>query len=200
MRHPGHWEEVRPLFLEHFQFRPDHEDLIWAKSIWPIMENAGFYAGHPARDERYSGFWVPYDVEAEAQLSQYIIALAILYAGSAWAFGTPDYRQFDAVDRSWLTVTFGSKNNLDETLYEVGAAVCFSFAEHRTFSGDPAFFVPLIRSLVTGSGHHIQGPEQETYLARVAERPDEICEFREDQLFRMWIGGNFTTNDLECFP
>lgn len=35
------WDEVRPWFHEYFQPWPDHEDLIWAKSIWPIMEGAG---------------------------------------------------------------------------------------------------------------------------------------------------------------
>ena len=40
------WDEVRPWFHEYFQFWPDHEDLIWAKSIWPILESAGFFSDH----------------------------------------------------------------------------------------------------------------------------------------------------------
>jgi hypothetical protein len=180
------WDEVRPLFHEYFQFWPDHEDLIWAKSIWPIMEGAGLYSDNGD--------------EGEAWTKRNILALAILYAGSATAFGVPDYRGFASVERTWLTVVFGSKSRLDETLDQVGRAVCFSFPGNETFERDPAFFLPLIRSLVTGSGFYLPGPELGAYLARVSARNFEMCEFREDELCRMWIGGNFSSGDLACFP
>ncbi len=186
MTRPQFWGEVRPWFHEYFQFWPDHEDLIWAKSIWPIMEREGFFADH--------------DDEAGAWTKRNVLALAILYAGSATAFGVPDYRRFERVERTWLTVVFGSKGKLDETLDEVGRAVCFSFAGGVTFERDPAFFTPLVRSLVTGSGFHIEGPKLEAYLARVEESHFEMCEFREDELCRMWIGGNFSSDELSCFP
>lgn len=179
------WDEVRPWFHEYFQFWPDHEDLIWAKSIWPILESAGFFSDH--------------DEEAEAWTKRHVLALAILYAGSATAFGVPDYRWFDRVERTWLTVAFGSKSTLDETLDEVGRAVCFSFSGNRSFERDPDFFIPLIRSLVTGSGFHVAGSRLEAYLVRVAEQNFEMCEFREDELCRMWIGGNFSSDNLSCF-
>jgi hypothetical protein len=40
------WENVHPIIHECLQFWSDHEDLIWAKSIWPILEDIGFYSDH----------------------------------------------------------------------------------------------------------------------------------------------------------
>jgi hypothetical protein len=186
MTSPQFWDEVRPWFHEYFQFWPDHEDLIWAKSIWPVMVDAGLYSDNGD--------------EGEAWTKRNILALAILYAASATAFGVPDYRCFASVERTWLTVVSGSRSKLDKTLDEVGRAVCFSFLGNKTFERDPAFFAPLIRSLVTGSGFHVVGPRLEAYLARVEARHFEMCEFREDKLCRMWIGGNFSSDDLSYFP
>lgn len=114
------------------------------------MESAGFFSNH--------------DEEAEAWTKRYVLALAILYAGSATAFGVPDYRWFDRVERTWLTVVFESKSKLDETLDEVGRAVRFSFSGNRSFERDPNFFTPLIRSLVTGSGFHVAGQSSRLIL------------------------------------
>jgi hypothetical protein len=183
---PQFWDEVRPWFHEYFQFWPDHEDLIWAKSIWLTMEREGFFSENGD--------------EAEAWTKRHILALAILYAGSATAFGVPDYRWFDKVEGTWLAVVFGSRSKLDEILDEVGRAVCFSFPGNQNFERDPAFFTPLIRSLVTGSGFHVAGPKLEAYLARVEVRHFEMCEFREDELCQMWIGGSFSSDELSCFP
>ncbi|WP_319823836.1 hypothetical protein [Thalassovita sp.] len=178
------WELVRPIFHEFFQFWPDHEDLIWAKSVWPILEDAGLFA----------------DVndEAEAWTRRHILALAILYAESARCFGTPDFQWFDQVERGWLLVSFGSQTNLDGALEVVGRAVCFDFPRNKTFEGDPDFFLPLIRSLVTGSGFYIEGPALEYYLQSVEERNFDMHEFREDCLREMWIGGHFSSGRMSC--
>jgi hypothetical protein len=122
---PRFWEHVRPWFHEFFQFWPDGEDLIWAKSVWPVMEDAGFFSD--------------YDHEADAWTRKHILALAILYAESAQRFGTPDYRRFSQVERVWLTVAFGSEKNLDDILFAIGSTVRDHFPLNLTFGKDPAF-------------------------------------------------------------
>ena len=115
---PRFWTNVRPIFHEYFQFWPDHEDLIWAKSIWPYLVGNGLYADS--------------DEEAIAWTRRNILALAILYAESACRFGTPDYLWLNPMERGWLTVAFGSKKNLDETLDTVGRTLCFSFPRNKS--------------------------------------------------------------------
>lgn len=180
------WRKVRPIFHRYFRFWPDHEDLIWAKSVWPRLHEHGFYAD--------------VDEEAVAWTHRNILALAILYAASAWRFGTPDYQGIDFLDRTHLTVTFGSRGNLDEVLDEVGRSLCFSFPENASFEGDPDFFRPLIRSLATGSGTYVEGPKLERYLNAVEARRFGILEFREDALRDMWLGGHFDSASMACFP
>lgn len=183
---PRFWAEVRPVFHEYFQFWPDHEDLIWAKSVWPIMEDAGFFADH--------------DAEAEAWTRRHILALAILYAESAWRFGTPDYQRFEQMERRWITLAFGSGSNLDETLCQVGRALAEHYEIDHGAEGKAGLFLPLIRSLVTGSGFYSEGRELDAYLVRVWKRHPEMCEFREDELHRMWVGGDFSSKDMLCLP
>lgn len=179
------WHKVRPLMHQYFQFWPDHEDLIWAKSVWPIMEDAGFYAD--------------FDEEADAWTRRHILALAILYAESAWRLGTPDYENFAYNDHSWLVVAFGSRNNLDDTLWEVGRALADHYDIDRFSEGNVGLFQPLIRSLVTGSGFYSDGPELEGFLQRVRDCDYEKCAFREDDLRQMWVGGHFDSENMSCF-
>lgn len=179
------WHEVRPIMHEYFQFWPDHEDLIWAKSVWPIMEDAGFYAD--------------FDDEADAWTRRHILALAILYAESAKRLGTPDYEQFTYQDHQWLIVVFGSRNNLDDTLWAVGRALANHYEIDHFSEGNAGLFLPLIRSLVTGSGFYSEGPELDAYLQRVWSCNFEMCAFREDDLRRMWVGGHFDSKWMSCF-
>jgi hypothetical protein len=182
---PRFWDKVRPVFHEFFQFWPDHEDLLWAKSVWPIMEDAGLYADC--------------DDDADAWTRRHILALAILYAESAWRFGTPDYQPFDKIERGWLTLAFGSRNNLDETLWDVGRALADHHQIDHWSEGNAGLFLPLIRSFVTGSGFYHEGPELADYLQRVWARHPDMCEFREDELHRMWVGGHFESGGMTCF-
>lgn len=180
------WVKVRPIFHEYFQFWPDHEDLIWAKSVWPILEQAGFLADG--------------DAEADAWTRRHILALAILYAESAKRLGTPDFLWFDKLERGWLIVFFGSRENLDEALWQVGSTLSRLYGLDHWSEGNADFFLPLIRSLVTGSGFYIEGPELEAYLERAWQCHPEMCEFREDELHRMWVGGHFESMNMGCFP
>lgn len=183
---PGSWESVRPVFHQYFRFWPDHEDLVWAKSVWPIMNDAGFYAES--------------DDEAEAWNGRHILALAILYAESASRFGTPDYQWFEQFERRWLIVKFGSKNNLDETLWKVGRALADHHQIDHGSEGNAGLFLPLIRSFVTGSDFYLERPELSVYLERAWACHPEMCEFREDELHRMWVGGHFESAGMSCFP
>ena len=183
---PRFWTKVRPIFHEYFQFWPDHEDLIWAKSVWPIMENAGFFAD--------------FDEEADVRTRRHILALAILYAESAWRFGTNEYLWFAQMERGWLTVAFGSENNLDDAVWEVGRALADHHQIDHWAEGNAGLFLPLIRSLVTGSGFYSEGKELNAYLERVWRRHPEMCEFREDELHCMWVGGQFSSREMSCFP
>lgn len=179
------WPDARGMFHECFQFWPDHEDIIWAKSIWPRFFHRGLYADHGE--------------EAEAWSKRNVLALSMLYAGSAIAFGTPDMELPEHFDKNWMIVNFGSRKNLDERLFEVGTAVCSPFSDNGTFEGNPGFFIPMIKSFVCGSGFYREGPKLDAYLARVEACHFEQCEFREDNLRRMWSGGNFSADELCCF-
>lgn len=179
------WPVARPWFRAHFAFWPDHEDLMWAKSIWPTFLDCGLF-----NDQ---------NEEAEAWTQRNIQALSILYAQSARVFGTPDYSVPETFTRQWMHFRYGSEDNLDTALDEVGRAICFSFPENAAFVGDPDFFRPLIRSLVCGSGFHRDGVRLDSYLDRVAAGFfQEPCEFNEPALRRMWIGGHFASSDCDC--
>lgn len=179
------WDKVRPIFHEYFQFWPDHEDLIWAKSVWPILEDAGFFADC--------------DEEAHARTRRNILALAVLYAESAQRFGTPDYQPLEKFEQGWLTVFFGSRENLDETLWEIGSTLSRHYGIDYWSEGNADLFLPLIRSLATGSGCFTGGPELDAYLKRAWQRHPNMCEFREDRLHRMWVGGHFSSAQMACF-
>ncbi len=89
-------------------------------------------------------------------------------------------------------------NNFDNVLFEVGSAVRDHFAPN--LERDGAFFLPLIRSLVTGGGFYVEGPELSDYLERVEDTDFNMCEFREDKLCSFWVGGHFAWKDLMCLP
>ena len=131
---------MRPIFHEYLQFWPDHEDLIWAKSVWPLLDDAGFFSD--------------LDDEADAWVRRNVLALAILYAESAVRFGTPDYRCLNKLERGWLTVFFGSRENLDDTLWEIGSTLSQHYDIDHGSERNASLFLPLIRSLVTGSGFY----------------------------------------------
>lgn len=185
-RRPRFWTNVRPTFHGCFQFWPDHEDLIWAKAVWPILEDEGYFADQ--------------DDEAEAWTRRHILALAILYAESACRFGVPDFNKPDQFERRWLRVAFGSANNLDEALWTVGSALARHHQIDHGSEDNAGLFLPMIRSLVTGSGYYTEGADLDAYLTRAWERQPEMCEFREDELYRMWVGGDFASQNLSCVP
>lgn len=137
------WPVARPWFHAHFQFWPDHEDLIWAKTVWPTFLSCGLF--------------LEGDEEDEAWTQRNIQALALLYAQSACVFGTPGLITPNTYNHQWLNFQFGSEANLDTTLDDVGRAICFAYPDNATFVGDPDFFRPLIKSLVCGSGHYGEG-------------------------------------------
>lgn len=112
-----------------------------------------------------------------------------------WDAGLHHARAFH---RPMDELLFGSKANLEAALHEVGSAICFSFAGNRSRVGDPDFLLPLIRSLACGSGFYREGANLEVYLAKVSRQHFEMCEFREDLLKRLWVGGNFGSDELGC--
>jgi len=178
---------MRNFAQEFFKFWPEGEDLIWCKTVWPALEHAGLFSD--------------FDDDALAWTRSKIAALSILYAESACRFGTPDYQHGKHLDRASLMKVFGSEDDLDETLREVGSIVRNHFAPNLEREAD--FFTPLIRSLVTGSGNYFKGPELQDYLLRVRAvnfGHCDMCEFREDELYRMLIGGDFKWKEMSCFP
>lgn len=176
------WPEVRDLAREYFSFWPNGEDLIWCKTVWPALENAGFFSD--------------FSDDATTWTRSKVVALSTLYAESASRIGTSGYKNPIHLERTWLMSRFGSESALDETLEEVGRVVRDYFAPNC--DRDPAFFTPLIRSLVTGSGAYYKGQQLQEYLTRVEQREFDMCEFREDELCRMWVGGHFASGDMEC--
>ncbi|MCZ8079063.1 MAG: hypothetical protein O9289_05875 [Rhodobacteraceae bacterium] len=179
------WGRARPLFQEHFRFWPDHEDLIWAKTIWPVFLDAGLFANKTDEETAWTG--------------RNVQALALLYAHSAMTFGTPVEEIPEHFSRQWMAFSFGSAANADERLNEVGRSICFAFPGNETFVGNRDFFSPLIRSLVCGAGFHRYGPVLDAYLAHCAEHQFETqVEFNEPSLRRLWIGGHFSLSDLTC--
>jgi len=183
---PRFWKEVRPFFHEYFRFWPDREDLIWAKSTWPIMEDAGFFADS--------------DEDADNWTRRHIRALALLYAESAWRFGLGQGSWFNEEERKWLLLAFGSKKNLDEVLFEVGSVVTSFYPRNSSGEGDSDFFKPLIRSILTGSGDRLESPSLERYLSRLEERGWHDLEYREGELRTLWIGGHFGSESMRCLP
>lgn len=179
------WQAARPMFHAHFRFWPDHEDLIWAKSIWPTFLDCGLFSDQ--------------NKDAEAWTRRNIQALALLYAASADALGTPTYRRTAKFAQLSRSASFGSRAGLEEALEKVGQSICFAFPENQTFVGDPAFFRPLIRSLVCGAGFFREGDTLEDYLDRAsATHFQSACDFNEPKLRRMWIGGHFASESLGC--
>ncbi len=51
---PLFWEKVRPYAEEFFQFWPGGEDLIWAESVWPALEDAGFFSDFSDRADTWT--------------------------------------------------------------------------------------------------------------------------------------------------
>lgn len=178
---PDFWPVVRPFCHEIFRFWPDGEDLIWAKSIWPVLQDAGLFSDQSD--------------EALAWTHRNLLALALLYAQSAEQFGTPDFQRPSHLDEHWLLIAFGSEQNRNDALSEVGLAINAHFPRTLSGEGDPEFLLPLIRSLATGSGAYREGAALENYLHKVAARGFEMTAFREDRLRRMWVGGNFRPED-----
>lgn len=177
------WDIVRPYAKEYFRFWPDGEDYAWAKSVWPVLDDAGF-----ASD---------ISEEADAWTRSKIAALAILYLESATRLKVaPEPLDTGLMEPMSLLMTFGSQGNLDAAIWEVGRVLI----EGLSPKSEPPeeLLMPLLRSMVTGCGAYRDGPRLEAYLSRVRETYFDICDYREDELRIFWVGSFFSYGDLRC--
>lgn len=172
------WRSISKIVEQYFQFWPDGEDRMWLKRLWPTIE------GHVFSD---------FSEEADLWTQNNLFILHLLYAESLSRLGV-DHHHNKYLTREWIIVRFGSIDLFDEHFFKVGNDVLYFDDEIE----HDVVLLPLLRSVVLGSGLLFKERELSSYLERVRDMQFDYVFYNEPELHRFWAGGFFSYGDLSC--
>lgn len=131
--------------------------------------------------------------EANLWTKNNIFIIHLLYAESLARLGFDrEYTKY--LNRDWIIVRFGSVSLFDQQFFQVGNDILY-FDDEIEFS---VVLLPLLKSVVLGSGLLFQERELDSYLERVRDTRFDFVLFNEPEFFRFWRGGFFSLDELHC--
>ncbi|MBJ6749875.1 hypothetical protein [Geomonas anaerohicana] len=101
------WNCARPIAKEYFQFWPDGEDMLWAKSCWAAVEKSGLAVYHTEQEEMVC--------------LSYVGLLALFYQEFAWRLGVETYKPLS--EDNITEIFYASLDEIDSGLVQLREAL-----------------------------------------------------------------------------